>query len=175
MSQSKSPVQTLKFEYQIGDEIKTVTIEQSGDHFRVSIEDRVYEVAARQPQPGEFDLEVAGRQWRAHVAGDGARRYIAIAGDVWVLEKPQPQQQKQHAVNPTADSGSLEATMPGLVREVLAVEGAEVKRGDTLVVLEAMKMELRLTAPYAGRVRHVYCAAGQVVERGQTLVELEGG
>jgi biotin carboxyl carrier protein len=65
--------------------------------------------------------------------------------------------------------------MPGLVREVLATEGAAVKRGDTLVVLEAMKMELRLTAPYAGRVRRVHCAAGQVVERGQRLVELEEG
>jgi biotin carboxyl carrier protein len=60
------------------------------------------------------------------------------------------------------------------VREVLAVAGAEVVRGDTLVVLEAMKMELRLTAPYAGRVRQVHCAAGQVVERGQVLVEIEG-
>jgi 3-methylcrotonyl-CoA carboxylase alpha subunit len=63
--------------------------------------------------------------------------------------------------------------MPGLVREVLAIEGAEVKRGDTLVVLEAMKMELRLTAPYAGQVRRVHCVAGQVVERGQVLVEVE--
>jgi biotin carboxyl carrier protein len=63
--------------------------------------------------------------------------------------------------------------MPGLVREVLAIEGAEVKRGDTLIVLEAMKMELRLTAPYAGQVRRVHCVAGQVVERGQILVEIE--
>jgi acetyl/propionyl-CoA carboxylase alpha subunit len=163
-----------QFSYQISDELKTVTIEQVGDRFRVSIGERVYDVAARQHQPGEFDLEVEGQQWRGYVAGDGSRRYVAIAGETWVLENPRPGQQRQHGFHPAADSGRLEATMPGLVRELLAVEGAAVKRGDTLVVLEAMKMELRLSAPYTGRVRRVHCAAGQVVERGQVLVELEG-
>lgn len=164
-----------QFSYQVGDELKTVTVEQVGDRFRVSIGDRVYDVAARQHQPGEFDLEVEGQHWRGYVAGDGSRRYVAIAGETWVLEKPRPRQQGQHGAHSATDSGRLEATMPGLVREVLAIEGTAVKRGDTLVVLEAMKMELRLTAPYAGRVRRVHCAAGQVVERGQVLVELEEG
>jgi acetyl/propionyl-CoA carboxylase alpha subunit len=164
-----------QFSYQIGDELRTVTIEQVGDRFRVSIGDRVYDVAVRQYRPGEFDLEVDGQHWHGHVAGDGSRWYVAIAGETWVLEKPRPRQQRQHGSPSAADSGHLEATMPGLVREVLATEGAAVKRGDTLVVLEAMKMELRLTAPYAGLVRRVHCAAGQVVERGQKLVELEEG
>lgn len=162
-----------QFSYQIGDELKTVTVEQVGDRFRVSIGDRVYDVAARQDQPGEFDLEVEGQQWRGYVAGDGSRRYVAVAGETWVLENPRPRQQRQHGSHPAADSDRLEATMPGLVREVLAAEGALVKRGDTLVVLEAMKMELRLTAPFTGLVRRVHCVAGQVVERGQVLVELE--
>ncbi|GIK43373.1 MAG: hypothetical protein BroJett011_72060 [Chloroflexota bacterium] len=162
-----------QFSYQIGDELKTVTVEQAGDRFRVTIGDRVYDVAARQHQPGEFDLEVEGQQWRGYVVSDDSRRYIAIAGETWVLEEPRPQQPGQYGSHSSADSGHLEATMPGLVREVLAIEGAAVKRGDTLVVLEAMKMELRLTAPYTGRVNRVHCAAGQVVERGQKLVELE--
>jgi propionyl-CoA carboxylase alpha chain len=55
---------------------------------------------------------------------------------------------------------------------VLAGEGAMVVKGDTLVLLEAMKMELRVAAPSAGRIVKVNCQAGQVVERGQVLVEL---
>jgi biotin carboxyl carrier protein len=65
--------------------------------------------------------------------------------------------------------------MPGLILDVLVKDGDEVARGDTLVVLEAMKMELRITAPYVGRVRRIHCATGQVVERGQVLVEVEEG
>ena len=164
----------LKFEYQVEQEIRTVTVERHSHHFRVVIDDRVYTVVARQQEPGVLDLEVDGRQWRAYVAHEGVRHHIAIAGDTWVLERPRPGQQRSQAPGAAPDTGSLEATMPGLIREVLAVEGAEVKRGDTLVVLEAMKMELRLTAPYAGQVRRVHCVAGQVVERGQMLVEIEG-
>lgn len=163
----------LKFEYQAEQEIRIVTVERHSHHFRVVIDDRVYTVTARQQEPGVLDLEVDGRQWRAYIAHEGARHHVAIAGDTWVLERPRPRQRRGQATGAASDTGSLEATMPGLVREVLAIEGAEVKRGDTLVVLEAMKMELRLTAPYAGQVRRVHCVAGQVVERGQALVEVE--
>ena len=63
--------------------------------------------------------------------------------------------------------------MPGLVLDVLVNEGDPVAKGDTLVLLEAMKMELRISAPGDGRVAKVLCQAGQVVERGQVLVEIE--
>lgn len=163
-----------QFSYQIGAELKTVTVEQAGDRFRVSIGDKVYDVAARQQQPGEFDLVIDGQQQRVHTASNGSHRYVAVAGGTWMLEKPRPRQQRHHGTHAGDASSSIEATMPGLVREVLAVEGTEVKRGDTLVVLEAMKMELRLSAPCNGRVGRVHCTTGQVVERGQVLVELEG-
>jgi acetyl/propionyl-CoA carboxylase alpha subunit len=163
----------LKFEYQVGNEIKTVTVERVGDHFRVSVGEREYSVTARQQESGHLNFEVEGRQHYAYLAADGSQRFVAIAGETWVLEKLRPQSSRSQISGATPDSGSLEAMMPGLVREVLAVAGAEVARGDTLVVLEAMKMELRLTAPHAGRVRQVHCAAGQVVERGQVLVEIE--
>jgi biotin carboxyl carrier protein len=63
--------------------------------------------------------------------------------------------------------------MPGLVMQVLVKEGEQVERGQALALLEAMKMELKISAPFAGRVRRINCAPGQVVERGQVLVELE--
>jgi 3-methylcrotonyl-CoA carboxylase alpha subunit len=63
--------------------------------------------------------------------------------------------------------------MDGRVVEVRVREGETVEAGETLVVLEAMKMELRITAPRAGRVRALHCRAGEVVERGRALVALE--
>ena len=62
--------------------------------------------------------------------------------------------------------------MPGRVLDVLVAPGDRVQKGDTLVLLEAMKMELRIQAPADGEVSRVLCAAGQVVERGQVLVEM---
>jgi len=162
-----------QFTYQIGEQQKTVTIEPVGDRFRVRVGEVEYIVSVRQGEPDQLDLEVDGQQWQAVVARTPARHYVAVAGETWELEKPRPQRSKSHAHGSAPDTGSLTATMPGLVREILVAEGSEVGRGDTLVVLEAMKMELRLTAPSAGRVRRLHCAAGQVVERGQVLVEIE--
>ena len=62
--------------------------------------------------------------------------------------------------------------MPGLVVRVNVAPGEEVLAGHKLVTLEAMKMELRITAETSGRVAHVRVQVGDVVERGQTLVEL---
>jgi 3-methylcrotonyl-CoA carboxylase alpha subunit len=71
-------------------------------------------------------------------------------------------------------AGSLQAPMPGTVLRVDVREGQDVTEGEQLVVLEAMKMELAVSAPAAGRVTAVLVAQGDLVARGQALVELDG-
>jgi biotin carboxyl carrier protein len=68
---------------------------------------------------------------------------------------------------------SLTAPMPATVLQINVAAGAEVKRGDVLLLLEAMKMELPLRAPADGRVTAIQCAPGQLVQPGTTLIELE--
>lgn len=63
--------------------------------------------------------------------------------------------------------------MPGLVRLVSVAEGASVAKGDRLVTMEAMKMELSLTAPRDGKVATVNVVAGDQVNEGALLVQLE--
>ena len=62
--------------------------------------------------------------------------------------------------------------MPGTIAAVLVAEGDLVEAGQTLVVLEAMKMEHLLPALAGGRVASVRCEAGATVEEGQLLVEV---
>jgi 3-methylcrotonyl-CoA carboxylase alpha subunit len=78
-----------------------------------------------------------------------------------------------HEHGATEASGSVLAPMPGTVIKVLAREGAEVRAREPLVVLEAMKMETPLLAPYDGTVRAVHVAEGDRVAGGALLVELE--
>ena len=63
--------------------------------------------------------------------------------------------------------------MPGRVLDVLVAAGDAVKRGATLVLLEAMKMELRIQAAADGQVTRIHVKPGEVVERGQVLVEVD--
>lgn len=160
------------YTYQIGDEIRTVSVQRAGDSFEVTVGEATFQVRAQRPEHGKLNLQVGDRRLRVYVASDGQRRYVAMAGQTWVLERHKPEQKRRFGAAGGPGAGSLEASMPGLVLDVLVSAGDKVERGDTLVLLEAMKMELRITAPTTGRVTQVYCKAGEVVDRGQVLVEI---
>jgi biotin carboxyl carrier protein len=161
-----------EFTYQIGEAVKTVAVERDGDCFLVTVGEATYRVAAQRPEHGRLNVQIGDRRLRAYVAHDGLRRYVAMGGQTWMLERPQPQQKRRGPGARGPGSGLVEAAMPGLVLDVLVAEGDAVERGDVLVLLSAMKMELRIAAAAAGQVAKVHCQAGQVVERGQTLVEI---
>jgi len=63
--------------------------------------------------------------------------------------------------------------MPGIVREVMAVPGAAVEKGQALLILEAMKMQNEVRAAEPGTVRAVFVKKGDTVEKGARLLEIE--
>ena len=67
----------------------------------------------------------------------------------------------------------VKAPMPGLIIDVAIEEGQQVKEGDSLLVLEAMKMESTFTSPKEGIVQHISVKKGDTVEKGQILVKIE--
>jgi biotin carboxyl carrier protein len=66
----------------------------------------------------------------------------------------------------------IRATMPGLVRRVLAVKGNAVRRGDAILILEAMKMENEIQAPVDGTIDRLSVREGQTVEKGDLLAAI---
>jgi biotin carboxyl carrier protein len=73
----------------------------------------------------------------------------------------------------SAKQNTVKAPMPGLVLEVTAQPGQSVQKGDTLLILEAMKMENVIKAAADGVVKAVAVQKGAAVEKGQLLMELE--
>ena len=65
------------------------------------------------------------------------------------------------------------APMPATVVAINTAPGQAVNEGDTLIVLEAMKMELPIKAPRSGVVKAVHCAKGELVQPGVNLLEIE--
>jgi 3-methylcrotonyl-CoA carboxylase alpha subunit len=155
--------------YQLGADVKVVRLERQGESVRISIDDQVYDVQVNDVRTDEVVFSVNGMTHTAFVASAGTTHYVAIAGDVFELKKPdlrRAQRKQQHGED------NLSASMPGQVTRVLVNEGDTVQRGQPLIVLEAMKMEIKIAAPHDGRVTKVLVKPGQVVERGQGLIEM---
>ena len=71
-----------------------------------------------------------------------------------------------------SDPRLVKAAIPGVVAEVRASADSRVKEGDTLLILEAMKMLNRIQSPLDGKVKAVHAAVGDKVTKGQLLIEL---
>ena len=94
---------------------------------------------------------------------------VVHRGQRWAWERPDPF--GDHAV--AAGDGTLLAPMPGTVLAVNVTEGQDVAEGETLGVMEAMKMELALKAPFAGTVTTVGATSGDLVKLGAVLFTVE--
>jgi acetyl-CoA/propionyl-CoA carboxylase biotin carboxyl carrier protein len=114
-------------------------------------------------------LEVAGRRVQAVVNATAHAVEVVVEGQRFVFERPDPFAGAGAAVG----EGSLTAPMPGTLLAVDVAEGDAVEEGQRLGVLEAMKMELALKAPFAGTVTTVGAETGEQVALGAVLFEVE--
>lgn len=165
----------------------TVDVEDNG-HLRVVAVDGVAGKADWQPvgdtagQTGaaaHYALLLGLRSYDVYVArnappalGAAPTFEVSLEGQAYTIRL---EDERLHALADVAGSlhehgdAAISAPMPGLVSQVLAEVGQRVERGQTVVVLEAMKMENDLGAPRAGVVRHLNIAIGETVAQGQVL------
>lgn len=137
----------------------------------VTINGRAFAARAVPLAGGGWLLNVGGAQTVVYGARAGAAHYVWAGGETVALAAADPAADRRTAARP-AGGGDLTAQMPGQVVAVLAQAGAAVERGQTLVILEAMKMEIRVSAPVGGVVSRMLVRPGDVVERGQRLAEV---
>jgi biotin carboxyl carrier protein len=119
---------------------------------------------------GKLELLIDGKRVTAYVSSDNANRWVTIAGQTFVLTRSSGARRGGHGHQYTA--GELTAPMPGQIRALNVSEGDAVTKGQTLLVLEAMKMEIRVQAPLDGVVKKLSVKQGQTVEREQILIEI---
>jgi acetyl/propionyl-CoA carboxylase alpha subunit len=125
-----------------------------------------------------FEVQPLGRgEFRFHSGGvlawavaDGDTRWVFVNGRTYVLTAGRT---ASTARRRGAQPGSLTAPMPGTIKRVQVVEGQRVAKGDTLIVLEAMKMELPVRAVRDGTVARIACREGELVQAGVGLIEME--
>ncbi len=128
-----------------------------GEKRRVTVDGEEFEVDLE--RDGDvWNVEVGGQRFSVQVEGGpsfGASRRSAGGG------------------RGKKRSGTISSTIPGKVISLHVSVGDEVKEGDVMIILEAMKMQNEIAAPTAGLVRLIHVSEGDAVSAGAKLVELE--
>jgi biotin carboxyl carrier protein len=118
-------------------------------------------------EDGRLDLLIDGKPVHAVVTQDRENHWVTVNGQTLLLEEPHPAPKSPlQGEHPT---GQLVAPMPGQVRAVQVSEGDMVKKGQTVLIVEAMKMEMKIAAQFDGVVKKLSVIIGQTVERDQIL------
>ena len=166
----------MKYHVVLGGEAHAVTVEREGGGFRVVlgelsvhvdvgvlsdgsaysllIDRRSVDVAVEEQPRDRLDLLIGGRRYGTEVYGERE----------WLARSIQPAGAEGEAI--------VRADMTGIVRELLVAPGEAVTRGQTLLILEAMKMENEVKAQVDGRVTRLAVEAGSTVSLGDVLAEI---
>lgn len=165
----------MKFAYTHNTQTHTLDIERAGDDFEIEINGARARVQVITFAPPRITFLYNGKIVSARVASDGKKRWAHVGGATFVLERADARTQRAHShvAREGTGSGIVTAPMPGQVRGVLARVGDWVEEGQPLLLLEAMKMEIRVTAPHAGQIVQLDTSVGQTVEREQVLARIE--
>jgi pyruvate carboxylase subunit B len=113
----------------------------------------------------EFEVEVEGEVFKVRVTGAAMAVTPASAGASGQASQPAP-------APPRSGEGTVIAPMQGLIIKIPIKTGDDVKLGDVVAVLEAMKMQNDIVTPVAGKVRDIYVREGQVVGPNQPLLAI---
>lgn len=148
----------------------TLDISSNGKTFVLTLGDKTIHAELLHSENGKLDLLIDGKRVTAYVSSDDAKRWVTVNGQTFVLTKSSGARRSGHGHQHAA--GELTAPMPGQVRAVNVSEGDAVTKGQTLLLLEAMKMEIRVQSPQAGVVKKLLVKQGQTVEREQILIEI---
>ncbi len=119
---------------------------------------------------GWLIVKDGNRQVKVAVASDGAATWAFCEGRVWRVEQAAgPGRSRARGTG----EHSVMSPMPATVVSINTAPGQTVQEGETVIVLEAMKMELPIKAPRSGIVKAIHCARGELVQPGVTLLEIE--
>lgn len=155
---------------------RTFEIEINADG-RILVDGEPRAIDFRELREGElYSLLVDHLSYEAVVEERDDQYHVLMAGDLYEVQVTDERSRRLAsafmALGDLSGEVAIRAPMPGLIVRVPVREGEAVAKGDTLVLLESMKMENELKAPRDGTIRHVSVNAGDSVEQNKLLLTL---
>jgi biotin carboxyl carrier protein len=165
----------MEFEFVLENKICKVNLEKKSDKYFVDFGNRKKEFDCQVISPNCLSLEIDGKIQTVYLAEAENKRYIFVQGESFVLqEKDATRAKRKEEESGLAEGKQIVcAPMPGRVLKILVSEGEKVKKKQSLVIVEAMKMEHEIKSALDGIVKKVNFQENQMVDTEETIMELE--
>ncbi|UCF11653.1 MAG: biotin/lipoyl-binding protein [Thermoplasmatales archaeon] len=155
--------------YEHENHVYNVTVEHRENQFFVTYDNNEYTVLATESKPGQLKIELGGRVIKCVISEGEENKFVFIDGNIFKVKRIELTGQKRTGMKEIG----LNSPISGTVVSIKIEEGDTVKKDDVIMVIEAMKMEYIIRAPYNGIIKKVNFKEKDQIEIGQTTAELE--
>lgn len=157
--------------YEHNNHVYNVTIERRNENYFVTYDNTEYKATAEEIKPGHLKIIVGDRLIKSVVTEGDKEKFIFIDGDVYKVSPVELTGRKKLSDQESGKS-DFDSPISGKIVSIKVKKGEKVKRGDVLIVIEAMKMEYLIRAPYDGTISNIHFNEKDQIEIGQTTLEL---
>jgi biotin carboxyl carrier protein len=162
----------VEFEFKIGRDVHKISIEKKDEYFVTKVNNRTFKVVLVEVGQNTMCIMIDGQNCLAYIAESEGGKYVWIGGEMVIVEEVKEEGAKRF-VSQAEASGSVQTPIPGVVKKVMVKEGDKVEAGQSLFVIEAMKMENDIKSPVKGIVKKVSLKVNELVEAFKTVVIIE--
>jgi len=154
--------------YEHENHVYNVTVERREKQYFIMYDNTEYTVEAEEIKPGYLKIKLGDRVIKCVITEGDKEKFVFVDGDVFNVKPVE-----LTGVKKTKEKeGDLSSPISGKVVNVKVKNEDKVKKGDILMVIEAMKMEYLIRAPYDGKIKKVNFKEKDQIEIGEITVEL---
>lgn len=165
----------MEFEFLLNDVLQQISLEKKEGFYVFSYGEKTYEADIQQISPHQISVLIDDVSFQIYTAKDKDSRYFLVDGQQFVVKEPTEQVEDFRKGEERTSEGTLlvKAPMPGKVIKICVSEKDEVRKNQTLAIVEAMKMENEIKASVDGTIKKIHVSAGDLVDSEMPLIELE--
>ncbi len=160
----------LFINYEHENQIYNVTVERRKNFYFITYDNTEYKVEAEEIKKGHLKIKLGDKIIKSVITKGEKEKYVFVEGDIFKVKnieltgiRKTKKKEKENTLN---------SPISGRVVNIKTKIGDEVKKGDVLLVIEAMKMEYIIRAPYNGIVKKINFKEKDLIEIGQNTLEI---
>jgi 3-methylcrotonyl-CoA carboxylase alpha subunit len=157
----------MEFNYEHNNQFYKITVEKMRDSYEISYEHTTYTIYASEIKPGHLKIEMGDNIIKAVISEGKESKYVFLNGQVYAIRHALPKTKKIERKD------ELVSPISGTVVKVPVKEGDKVQKGDIIMVIEAMKMEYLIKAPFTGAINKIYFKIGDQIDMGVKPVDIK--